>query len=129
MKKYLFIISLITITLYSCSKEEGEGGRSSISGKIHMTDVHDVTGVVQSEYDAPDYDVFIIYGDKDNVYDDKMKTNYDGTFTFSNLRKGSYRVFAYSQDLTDPSGVKAVFASAEIGGNEEVSVGTIEVER
>ena len=126
MKKYLFIISLITISLYSCSKEEGEGGRSSISGIVHMTDI---TGGVQGEYNVPDYDVYIIYGDDDDVYDDDMKTNYDGSFTFNNLREGSYKVYAYTQDLTKASGVSAVFASETIGKDEQANVGTIEVKK
>ena len=127
MKKYFFIITLILISLYSCSKEEGEGGRSSISGKVHMTDV---TGFNSGdEYDVPEYDVYIIYGDQDNVYDDKMKTNYDGTFEFENLREGTYRVFAYTLDLNEKSGVSPVFKPAVIGGNEEATVGTIEVEK
>ena len=63
------------MSLYSCTKEEGEGGRSSITGTVHITDI---TGGNQGEYDAPDYDVYIIYGDGNNIYDDKMKTNYEG---------------------------------------------------
>ena len=129
MKKYLFIISLLTITLYSCSKEEGEGGRSSITGTVHMTDVNDQTGAIQGDYNDPDADVFIIYGEENNVYDDKMKTNYDGTFEFKNLREGTYRVYAYTQDLTKASLVAPVFKSATIGGNETVNVGTIETEK
>ena len=128
MKKYFFIFSTIALTLFSCSKEEGEGGRSSISGKVHMTDVKDdEPNIVLGEYDAPDYDVYIIYGDKDDVYDDDMKTNYDGTFQFKNLREGSYRVYVYTQDLAQTSGVSTVFKALDIGKNEEGNVGTIEV--
>ena len=126
MKKYILLTTIIVTTLFSCSKDEGEGGRSSISGKIHMTDI---TGGNQGEYDAPDYDVYILYGDNDDVYDDDMKTNFDGTFKFSNLRKGSYRIYAYTVDAAEPSGVKPVFKSIEIGGNEDGDVGTIEVEK
>lgn len=127
MKKYFFIICIFTISLYSCSKEEGEGGRSSISGVVHMTDV---TGFnAGDEYDVPDYDVYIIYGEDDNVYDDDMKTNYDGTFQFKNLRKGTYRLYAYTLDNTELSGVSPVFKSITIGGNEDGDVGTIEVEK
>jgi hypothetical protein len=124
MKKYFLIITIVVLTLFSCSKEEGEGGRSSISGKIHMTDL---TGGNQGNYDAPDYDVYILYGEDDDVYDDDMKTNYDGTFKFSNLREGAYRIFAYTIDSSEPSGVKPVFKSIQIGGKEDGNVGTIEV--
>ena len=126
MKKYCLIFIASTFMLSSCSKEEGEGGRSSITGKIHMTDN---TGANQGEYDVPDYDVFIIYGDDDDIYDDDMKTNFDGTFEFKNLRQGNYRIFAYTVDANEASGVKPVFKSAELGKNETVDVGTIEVEK
>ena len=90
----------------------------------------DVTGFnAGDEYDVPDYDVYIIYGEDDNVYDDDMKTNYDGTFQFKNLRKGTYRLYAYTLDNTELSGVSPVFKSITIGGNEDGDVGTIEVEK
>jgi hypothetical protein len=126
MKKYFFIISTIALTLFSCSKEEGEGGRSSISGTIHMTDE---TGGITGDYNAPDYDVYIIYGDKDDIYDDDTKTSYDGTFKFSNLREGSYRVYAYTKSTTELSGVTPVFADISIGGDEDGDVGIIEVKK
>lgn len=126
MKKNLILLSLISFMIVSCSKEEGEGGRSSITGKVHMTDN---SGLNQGEYDVPDYDVFIIYGDEDDIYDNDTKTNFDGTFEFKNLRKGNYRIFAYTTDASEASGVKPVFKSAELGKNETVDVGTIEVEK
>ena len=126
MKKSFAIIFLLVLSLFSCSKEEGEGGRSSISGKVHMTDI---TGGNQGEYDAPDYDVYIIYGDQDDIYDDDMKTNYDGSFEFKNLRSGNYRVYAYTVDASKTSGISPVFKSIEIGKDEEGNVGTIEVEK
>ncbi len=127
MKKVCLFLSIVLPLLYSCTKEEGKGGRSSIIGKIHMTDK---TGWnAGNNYDAPDYDVYIIYGDKDDIYDDDMKTNYNGSFEFKNLRKGSYRIFAYTVDLTEPSGLLPVFKSVEIGDNEQANVGTIEVEK
>ena len=126
MKKYFLLSTIIILTLCSCTKEEGEGGRSSIKGKVHMTDV---TGFnAGDEYDIPDYDVYIIYGDDNDIYDDDMKTNYDGTFEFKNLRKGSYRIFTYTLD-NGPSLVAPVFKTAELGKDETVDVGTIEVEK
>ncbi len=118
----LFISSLLILT--SCTKEEGEGGRSSIKGKIFLKDQ---SGAVQGEYYAPDYDVYIIYGDKDDIYDDDTKTNFDGSFHFKNLRKGTYRIFAYTTDASELSGVSPVFKTVEIGKKEDADVGDIEV--
>lgn len=87
----------------------------------------DKTGSVQGNYDIPDYDVYIIYGDKDAIYDDDMKTNFDGTFEFKNLREGSYTIFSYSEDASVQSGLTPVFKSITIGSNETKDVGTIEV--
>ena len=126
MKKYIFLISLVTVVLFSCTKEEGEGGRSSITGKVYMSDI---TGGNQGEYDAPDYDVYIIYGKDNTVYDDDMKTNYDGTFEFKNLRKGSYTIYVYTLDAGQTSGVSPVFKTVEITGDGAVDVGVIEVEK
>ena len=89
----------------------------------------DKTGSNQGEYNAPDYDVFIIYGDDNNISDDDVKTSYDGSFEFKNLREGNYKVFAYSEDLSEPSGLKPVFLSAVIGKNQTVDIGTLELEK
>ncbi|MCB0401499.1 MAG: hypothetical protein KDD41_05405 [Flavobacteriales bacterium] len=126
MKRYTLILSVALLGLISCTKEEGEGGRSSIRGTVHMTDKN---GANQGEYDVPDYDVYIIYGDKDDIYDDDMKTNYDGTFQFKNLRKGNYRVYVYTTDANEPSGLAPVFKSISLGNNEDADIGTFEVER
>lgn len=252
MIKHFFILSAITLTLFSCSKEEGEGGRSSISGTITGTEVsaaraeiteitvvpgheiktqdffllntpapstnyaiwfrntNNVAGapiisgrtLIQIDYSSSlssnidvaasieaainaiigtpftvsrtndfltitnttkgyvsdadnaiskliidvntqgrsqvtlqsgafaDEDVYIIYGDEDEIYDDNIKTNFDGTFKFTNLRKGTYKVFAYSEDesiVSDP--LTPIFEEIEIGGNEDANVGTITIEK
>ena len=45
---------------------------------------------------APKIDVYIIYGD--NVtYGDDQKTNYDGSYEFRYLRKGGYKIYAYTR--------------------------------
>jgi len=78
-------------------------------------------GVIANE------DVFIIYGDDDDIQDDDVKSNFDGTFEFNNLREGSYRIFAYSEDPALPNPLIPVFESVNIGGNEDVNIGTISI--
>ncbi len=254
MKIYLLIISLIGITFFSCSKEEGEGGRSSISGIINGTEytapraeVTEIICVSNLELDDGDYwiintptgypdyfvwynneqaafkpqfanrlevkvdfssfgvagvmtsedmailtttalnnisnfpytivrtgdlltvtnnvigavpdadngnsnvmvdtktqgkdqisihsgpfaneDVFIIYGDIDDIQDNSVSTNYDGTFKFNNLRKGKYKVFAYNEDESQNEPLVPVFVEVTIGGNENVDIGTITIEK
>lgn len=252
MIKYFFILSAVTLTLFSCSKEEGQGGRSSISGTVTGTeisisraevtemtivpgneiksqdffflntpdaatnyafwfrDLNNVVGapiitgrtLIQIDYSSSastnidmavsiesaistisgspftvnrtndfltitntttgyvtdadnatsklvvdvitqgrnqttlqdgafaDEDVYIIYGDEDEFFDDNTKTNFDGTFKFKNLRKGTYKVFAYSKDKADlTTPLTPVFVELEIGGNEAGEVGTITIEK
>ena len=98
--KNVFAFSVLAlIVLASCSKEEGEGGTSSITGKIYVKDYNSEYTAIHHEYYAPDEYVFIMYGDH-TYYDDKTSTNYDGTFHFANLRKGKYTIYVYSDDTT-----------------------------
>jgi len=99
-KRGRFVIkSLIVIGLIanSCSKEEGMGGTSVITGKVVERQYNANFTTLVEEFYATDEDVFIIYGDN-QVYGDKVTTNYDGTYRFEYLREGNYKVFAYSED-------------------------------
>jgi hypothetical protein len=80
------------------------------------------SGVIANE------DVFIIYGDDDDIQDDDVKSNFDGTFKFKNLRKGSYRIFAYSEDPSLPNPLVPVTKSIDIGKNEDANIGSISIE-
>ncbi|HQI70848.1 MAG TPA: hypothetical protein PLT47_08870 [Bacteroidales bacterium] len=102
MSKYTsFFLSFIVISFLfsSCKKDPGEGGTSSIYGKVYMKDYNSTYTVLLEEYYAQDVDVYIIYGD-DKTYSERIRTNYDGTYEFKYLRKGTYHVYAYSEDST-----------------------------
>lgn len=89
--------------LIGCNKSPGEGGTSSISGKLYRIETN-VFGDTLAEYYAPDRDVYIVYGGEDPIYDDKFSTSYDGSYAFHNLTKGNYKIFAYSRCDTCASG-------------------------
>ena len=111
----------------SCSKVEGRGGSSSIVGKIHIN-VYDVAGNLINDYDAPDEDVYLIYGEEGTFYDDDVKTSYDGSFEFNYLQKGKYRLFVYQDCNTCASGKEAVFVDVEITDKKTTTdVGTINI--
>ncbi len=98
MKKILCILApAVMLSVFSCKKSAGEGGTSSITGKVYAN-YYDkrIQSKLSSGY-APREDVFIIYGD-DVTYGDNQKTNYDGTFEFRYLQKGKYKVYAYTRD-------------------------------
>jgi len=115
-----FLLLILSMVLFSCSKEEGSGGNSTIYGKIIAHDYNAEFTDLKGIYPAADEDVFIIYGN-DRSYSERIRTNYEGVYEFKYLRPGNYTVFAYSKDstLTLPSGNYAVVLNVEIGNKKE----------
>jgi hypothetical protein len=113
-----FLTLILFITLSGCTKPEGEGGTSAIYGKVYAFDYNN-SGVLQSEFYLGDEDVFIIYGNEDNYYDDSYKTSFDGSFRFQYLRKGTYTVFVYSDCDTCDSGIEAISQTVEVTENNQ----------
>jgi hypothetical protein len=93
----LFVMSILAIA--SCKKEAGDGGNSSIKGKIRreIRVVLDNPTTAIRTHPAADEDVYIIYGDHVSP-DDRVQTNYDGEYEFLYLRPGKYKVYAFSAD-------------------------------
>lgn len=119
MKKQILIYVLVPLFFFTaCQKEEGPGGRATIKGKIYVQDYTGTTLVDQ--FYGPDYDVFIIYGDGSNFYDDNVKTSYDGSYEFRYLRPGTYRIFAYSKEDSAPGGIQEVMETVEISGKKDI---------
>lgn len=115
------ILSLLTVgvlLISSCAKPEGEGGTSTIQGKVYAFD-YNGSGILQDEFYAPDEDVYIIYGTEDNYHDDSYETSFDGSFRFQYLRPGTYTVFVYSDCIACPSGTEAISQTVEISSNNE----------
>jgi hypothetical protein len=116
------LISLVILGLvsFSCKKDEGIGGTSSIKGKVIIRDYNTNFTELIEQYYAPDEEVFIIYGD-DPVYGDKVTTNYDGTYEFNYLRDGNYKIYAYSKDSANypTKRLIPVLVNASISGKKE----------
>jgi len=128
MKQGILIVATL-IGLTACKKIEGEGGTSSIKGKVHVKNYNSV-GTLISEYDGVKEDVYIIYGDEDNVYDDKMEASYDGTFEFKYLEEGTYKIFVYEDCLTCGSGDTAVVQTVTIDKKKStVDIGNIIIKK
>lgn len=62
-----------------------------------------------------DEDVFIIYGNHEYGFDDKVKTSYDGTYRFDYLNDGNYKIFAYNDNA---DGKNAVVYDVKVDGGE-----------
>lgn len=89
------------LTIVSCKKEAGEGGNSSISGRILIERRINLDNYTSARDTIPaaDQDVFIIYGDHVSP-DDRIQTNYNGEFEFLYLRPGNYTIYTFSKDTT-----------------------------
>lgn len=119
-KTTIMLLSMVSIVAISCSKEAGEGGTSSISGKIWVRDYNVSFTDLLSEYYAMDERVYIIYGENE-YYSEDVRTAYNGTFRFDGLRKGTYEIYTYSKDSTQTagSGLVPVIRTVEITKNNE----------
>ena len=140
MKK-LLVASMAVFALVACKKVEGEGGKSSISGKVAVDHKLYVNGLYQStvSYDGAKEDVYIIYGNESDgtMYNDKIEASYDGSFKFEYLQPGTYTVFAYSEIFHTGPNVsnndddyytfEKVSQTVTIGKKEDVTVGKLTI--
>lgn len=117
---YAFLI-VLGLGLASCEQGPGEGGTSTIRGKVIIREYNGDYSIVRGEYPATKEDVFLVYGE-DEVYGDNFETGYDGTYEFNYLREGNYTVYAYSDDSTDLITGReiAVMRQVEITGKNQI---------
>lgn len=117
MLKQIILVLLISIGMISCSKEPGEGGTSSIKGKIFGYDIN-TSGVITDSAYVQDARVYITYGDGTTV-DDDVRTSYSGDYIFRGLRKGNYTIFVYSQCNSCPFNQEVIKQIIEITENKQ----------
>lgn len=110
--------AIVIFALSGCTSLPGDGGTSTITGKIY-TELYNASGTLYQEYYSPDEKVYIIYGDN-IAYDDEVSTAYDGTYKFEYLRKGTYTIYVYSDCLLCPGGTEAKIVDVEITDNNSV---------
>ena len=134
MKKvvYLFLVLAVFGITPSCKKVEGEGGSSKIVGKVTVNNYNVGGSILEGTYPGADEDVYIIYGEGNTYYNDRIKTSYDGTFEFPYLQPGTYTVYVYEDVLPEPSNAdnkQVVLLTTEIGKKETKDVGEIIIKR
>lgn len=178
MKKALIFVAnllLVSSLFVSCEKEEGEGGKGSIVGKVYtVIDDGGIFGVpsiyeknseeansvdhiltsnnkvlskiygskVPSDSEMEtlnanrdDYahrfgklfhfgmdtvvgvneDVYIVYGNHEYGCDDKVKTSYNGTYKFSYLNEGNYKIYVCSDQANSK---EAIVYDVKVSGSE-----------
>ena len=116
-----FLCTLIILfSLFSCEKEPGEGGSSSITGYVHVTDWNTSFLVQLDEFPGYDEDIYLIYGD-DISFSERTRTGPDGRFVFKYLREGKYTIYLYSDTLATVNGGKIpVMKTVEITARKQV---------
>jgi hypothetical protein len=131
MRQFVRNLSILAIiatgaVVISCQKDAGEGGTSAIMGKVLIYRYDPSLMSIVDTIVGSEEDVYIIYGADHSTYDDDFKCSFDGSYEFWQLRKGDYRLFAYSDDTTglseqliDPNRPKMpVFVRASISSNK-----------
>lgn len=108
---------LSVIFFNSCNSLPGDGGTSTITGKVFVQE-YNASGTLFADYYGADQHVYLIYGDG-TVYNDDVRTSYDGTYELNFLRKGNYQVFAYSDCIGCDGGSVPVIINVEITKNNQ----------
>jgi hypothetical protein len=79
-----FFIAIALFLTTGCNKVEGPGGAATIKGIIHVQEYDGANNLI-NEYDAPKFDVYIIYGNEEGetYFDDDIETSFDGALNLT----------------------------------------------
>lgn len=114
-------------TLFRYKFIDFDDGQAHITGNIQSVNYTKNFGYVIDTTAAQNYDIFIVYNNH-NKYDDRERTKYDGSFTFSNLALGHYTVFTYSDNPINEVEKSVIIKEIEITSlTEKVDLGNIYV--
>lgn len=100
-----------------------DDGSAMIKGRVKVIDYVDTSTwpnlVIEKTYYGTEQEVYLTYGDH-TYYDERIRSQFDGTFEFGKLIPGSYLVFLYSDDVTGESDKVALKFEVNITGLEQV---------
>ncbi len=123
-KLIIIFFFLISILIFSCKKAPGEGGGATIKGTLYVKNFHSPEVPYAFDDVGADKRIYIVYGDK-NMPDNDIRTGPKGEFEFRYLRKGKYKIYAYSLDpktLSDDNSI-AIVKEVEIAkNNQEITI-------
>lgn len=122
MKKIVGLLSL-SLALFSCSLEEGEGGKGEISGRVMIQVLYSnpILGIKDSvikEYPAVNEKVYINYGNN-SIYDDDFNTDGEGYYKFIGLTKGSYNISTLTYCQTCGSETKVLVQTVTLKKHDD----------
>jgi hypothetical protein len=89
-------------------------GNAKIRGKV----IANTNGTL---YYAPYETVFIVY-DNETTFRTSSRTNFDGSYEFDRLPKGTYKIYVYSEDNQAPAGIVPVIDTAVVDSNNQIIV-------
>jgi hypothetical protein len=112
----IFFIGLITLAGQACRKPAGEGGTSTIRGKVYAFNLRN--GVKADSGYVGDIRVFLHFDDHPWA-DEETRTSYSGDYQFKWLTKGKYKVSIISECDTCPMEQTGVFENVEIKKKNE----------
>lgn len=124
--RYTIIVFIAALmVLAGCEQGEGYGGSSRITGKVVTKYYNDDYSVVIRETPAVDEEVFLLFGDNENV-GDKVETSATGSFEFPFLNAGEYTVYYSSRDTSYLGNVeKVVSLELELEAGADLDLGTL----
>ncbi len=94
--KLIIIFCSFLLLGTSCKKMPGEGGNAQIKGTFWVRNYDPFFTIITGRYPAINQSVYLFFGDETSP-GTSVKTNENGQFEFKYLRKGKYRVVAYSK--------------------------------
>lgn len=124
--KFIVFALILSLLPISCQKDEGRGGSGSISGTLTEQFYNDDFSLLIYEKPAVDEDVYIVYGDKEEL-GDRVRTNHMGQFRFNYLYPGDYQVYFLSGDSTADLDIdmEKVY-ELELDRGEDLEMGSLE---
>lgn len=105
----ILFISAILLSINFCKKTPGEGGNAQIKGTYWVRNYDPFFTIITGRFPAVNQTIYIFFGDETSP-GTSVKTNDKGEFEFNYLRKGKYRVVAYSKQYQATSSTPGEFA-------------------
>lgn len=103
---YVFVTLLVT---NSCKKTPGQGGNAQIKGTFWVRQYDPFFTIITGRYPAINQTIYLFFGDETSP-GVTVNTNDQGEFQFDYLRKGKYRVVAYSRQYRATTTTPASYA-------------------
>ncbi|MBN2699329.1 MAG: hypothetical protein JXR52_10935 [Bacteroidales bacterium] len=100
-----------------------DDGDASIRGRVKLTNYTNESEwpnlVIKDISLAQEQEVYLTYGSH-SFYDERIRTQYDGTFEFNHLIPGDYKIFLYSEDVTGATQMVTIERNVTITEPEQV---------